>query len=172
MNRSVFGVTATCRRFRCHSVSLLSSSEQPWETSEYLHRLSDELETFWMLHDDLDGSVVNGCVCFQSFKLAFWFSSLCGLVHSSSTVYFLTSTWFRTNKRWTETLSTTGPAWAVMQIPMYTTLKTSCLRFGMPLNLWCMFIFCLPGEPRMKFSLTQGCVWMLKEKMSLTIERS
>lgn len=74
--------------------------------------------TFWMLHDDLDGSLVYGCVCFQSFKLAFWFSFLCGLIHSFSIIYFLTSTWFHTNKRWIETLSTTGPACTVMQIPL------------------------------------------------------
>lgn len=101
-------------RFRSHSLSLLSSSEQPWEASEYLHRLSDELNLLnaawwsrWLRCMDV--------ICSQSFKLAFWFSFVRGLVYSFSTIYFLASMWFLTNKQWTETLSTAGPACILMQ---------------------------------------------------------
>lgn len=106
-----------------------------------------------------------GCVCSQSFKLAFWFSFVRGLVYSFSTIYFLTSMWFLTNKQWIDTLSTAGPACIVMQNTylafhcdiyiVYTTLKTSCLRFWMPLNTSLVYVHILLAWEHWVGSLVQ-----------------
>lgn len=122
-----------------------------------------------------------GCVCFQSFKLAFWFSFVRGLAYSFSTIYHLTSMWFLTNKWWIQSLSTAGPACIVMQ-NTYLTFHIRCLCIQL-LKLLAWDFGCLGILVNVhillawrtldwKYVLTQGCdaLGILNQKMGLSIE--